>query len=136
MSAFDEAAMAAVQEEIARTVTAGDAPAFARLYGPEGMLLPPDGSVISGRGAIEAGFAAMLDAGFRKQTVLWSRLTVDVDSAIEEGQAAAEFETPSGVDVQRCNYLIVHRRQDDGAWLMERDIWTAIPADAAESESR
>ncbi|MGE4426570.1 MAG: SgcJ/EcaC family oxidoreductase [Solirubrobacteraceae bacterium] len=132
MSAFDEERMVAVQDAIARAVADGDASAFAELYTEDGMLLPPDGSVISGRDAIRTAFASMIETGFRKQTVLWSRLTVDTASAIEEGQAAAEFHGPDGADVQRCNYLIVHRQGDDGAWRMERDIWTAIPAGAPE----
>lgn len=129
---FDEAQMVEVQEAIVRAIETKDATSFAELYAEDGALLPPDGSVITGRGAIRDGFAAMLDAGFAKQTVVNVRLVVDADSAIEEGQAIAEFHKDGEVDVQRCNYLIVHRRQRDGSWRMERDMWTAIPADAPE----
>lgn len=129
---FDEAQMVDVQEAIVRAIETKDADSFAELYAHDAALLPPDGSVIEGREAIRDGFAAMLEAGFAKQTVVNARLVLDNDSAIEEGQAIAEFHNDGEVDVQRCNYLIVHRRQSDGSWRMDRDMWTAIPADAPE----
>ncbi|MGE4425445.1 MAG: SgcJ/EcaC family oxidoreductase [Solirubrobacteraceae bacterium] len=130
--AFDHARMVEVQQAIVRAIETRDADAFAELYAPDGALLPPDGSVHAGRDAVRAAFAAMLDDGFSKQTVVDPRLTVDDALAVEEGQAVAEFTKDGTVTVGRCNYLIVHRRQRDGGWLMERDIWTAIPDDAPE----
>lgn len=128
--AFDHAQMVEVQEAIVRAIETRDADSFSELYAPDGALLPPDGSVVRGREAIRDTFAAMLEAGFSKQTVVGPVLTIDRDTAIEEGQAIAEIHAEGEVTIARCNYLIVHRRQPDGGWLMDRDMWTAIPDDA------
>ncbi len=125
--AFDHARMVEIQQAIVRAIEQRDADAFAELYAPDGALLPPDGTVHAGRDAVRAAFQGMLDDGFAKQTVVAPRLVVDDELAVEEGQAVAEFHHDGEVTVGRCNYLIVHRRQPDGRWLMERDIWTAIP---------
>ncbi|MCK9249901.1 MAG: nuclear transport factor 2 family protein [Solirubrobacteraceae bacterium] len=130
--AFDHARMVEVQQAIVRAIEERDADAFAELYAPDGALLPPDGSVHAGRDAVRAAFAGMLAEGFAKQTVVDPRLVVDDGLAVEEGRAVAEFHKDGEVVVGRCNYLIVHRRQRDGSWLMERDMWTAIPDDAPE----
>ncbi len=134
---FDRERMVAVQQAIVRAIEDRDADAFAALYAPSAALLPPDGAVHAGRDAIRRAFAGMLADGFSKQTVIHPQLVVDRDLAVEEGQAEAEFTQPDGsVETGRCNYLIVHRRQPDGAWLMTRDMWTAIPDAAAGAEAR
>jgi ketosteroid isomerase-like protein len=55
------------------------------------------------------------------------RLLADVDVAVEEGQAIAEFTGDDGTTSHRAHYVVIHQRQSDGSWLMHRDIWTAIP---------
>lgn len=125
MTVFDENRLAAVHRAVVIAIAEKDAHGFAALYEPDGSLLPPDGRVIRGRAAIRAALTALLDRGLQGQRVEVDDLLADGELAVEVGRgfmrtAAGESES---------NYLIVHRRQPDGSWLIWRDIWTDVPGD-------
>jgi uncharacterized protein (TIGR02246 family) len=128
---FDHECMVSAQQAVVAAVRRRDPVAFANLYSEDGILYPPDGSVHRGRAQIESAFAAMLVAGFSDQTVREVELVVDDRVAVEEGVAVAEFTLDGLTTSGRAHYIVIHQRQDDGTWLMWRDIWTAIPECAA-----
>ena len=119
--------MVRTQEAVVAAVREKDPVAFAKLYSEDGTLYPPDGSAHRGRAQIESAFAAMLAAGFSDQTVRDVELLIDGQLAVEEGVAVAEFTVDGLTTSHRAHYIVIHQRQDDGNWLMCRDIWTAIP---------
>jgi uncharacterized protein (TIGR02246 family) len=124
---FTHEDMIAAQQAVVASIRTKDAATFAKLYAEDGILYPPDGSVHRGRAEIEAAFAGMLAAGFVSQDVRDVVLRVDDETAVEEGMAVAEFTSDGATTTHRAWYIVIHRRQDDGSWLMHRDIWTAIP---------
>jgi uncharacterized protein (TIGR02246 family) len=121
MSRFDIDQMTRVQRSVERAVKEKDPQLFASLYSETGAMLPQDGRIVQGRAAIAEEFGNWLDAGFVKQTLEGVELTAGDTVAVEEGVAIAGFADGSEV---RSNYIVVHVRQDDGSWLMHRDIWT------------
>jgi uncharacterized protein (TIGR02246 family) len=124
---FDQAAMIRTQRAVVAALKDRDPVAFANLYTEDGTLYPPDGSTHRGRAQIESAFAGMLAAGFSNQTVRDVELLVDDRLAVEEGLAVAEFTRDGLSTTGRAHYVVIHQRQEDGGWLMWRDIWTAIP---------
>ena len=121
--------LSVVHRAVVEAIETGDAHLFASLYEHDGRLLPPDGTVVRGRDAIAVAFQSWLDLGFCGQRVEVDEFTTSGDLAVEAGTAYGEFRTPDGggTNVAVSNYVIMHRRQQDGSWLMTRDIWTAVP---------
>lgn len=133
-SAFTHEDMLAAQQAVVAAIRTKDPVAFAKLYAEDGTLYPPDGSAHRGRAEIEAAFDGLLAAGFAGQQVRDVVLRVDEQTAVEEGLAVAEFTVEGATSTHRAWYIVIHRRQSDGTWLMHRDIWTAIPNDAVPDE--
>nr|CCN27360.1 hypothetical protein [Rhodococcus sp. TMP1] len=127
MAPFRRPELAAVHDQVVAAIANRDPVTFAALYTDDGALLLPTGRVVTGRSAIQEEFASWLAQGFVRQTVELVTLSTDENFSIEEGQAIGEFETPDGRTESKSHYLIVHKRQPDGTWLMHRDIWTTIP---------
>lgn len=125
MPAFDTTRLADVHGTVLRAIDARDAGLFASLYTTTGALLPPDGRTVRGREAIGAEVQSWFDAGLVGQRLEGVDLTVGDRVAVEEGVAVGSF--ADGTEA-RSNYLVVHVRQDDGSWLMDRDIWTRVDA--------
>ena len=117
--------LAHVHASVVRSIETRDAALFASLYTEDGALHLPDGSAISGRAKIGAAFETWLEAGFVRQEVEVLALISDETLAVEEGRARGTFSTPTGDQVSESTYLITHRLQPDGRWLIHRDMWTA-----------
>ncbi|MEN0139325.1 MAG: SgcJ/EcaC family oxidoreductase [Rhodococcus sp. (in: high G+C Gram-positive bacteria)] len=128
MSTFDREKMAEVQRNVVRAIDERNPLLFATLYTEAGALLPSDGRVVRGRNSIADFFGNWLTAGFVKQTLADVELTVGDAVAVEEGLATAGYADGSEIS---SRYLVVHVRQDDGSWLMHRDIWTQVGHDVA-----
>ncbi|MFC9786326.1 YybH family protein [Rhodococcus sp. NPDC127528] len=124
MATFEEH-LTEVHRNVVRAVDERDPGLFASLYTDAGTLLTPDGRAVRGRAAIAEEFARWLIDGFVRQSLENVQLTVGDTVAVEEGVAVGEF---AGRPAVRSNYVVVHLRQDDGSWLMHRDIWTRVGA--------
>ena len=100
----------------------GDVVAAANMYADEGQILPPNVAAISGRGAIAAYFKTMTDNGF-------SLKLTPTDSWMD-GKLASRTGTyivvdKTGAEIERGKWLEVWKQQDDGRWLMLRDMWNS-----------
>ena len=100
----------------------GDVVAAANMYADEGQILPPNVAAISGRGAIAAYFKTMTDSGF-------SLKLTPTDSWMD-GKLASRTGTyivvdKTGAEIERGKWLEVWKQQDDGRWLMVRDMWNS-----------
>lgn len=123
LPAEDLSAITEIGERFVERVVAGDFAGAAALYTPDATLMPPHHPAASGRAAI-AEFLASLPRV--------SRFTLDVDSidgradlAYVRGRWAATFETPGGPVADFGKYIEIRRRQADGSWLMESDIFNS-----------
>jgi ketosteroid isomerase-like protein len=103
-------------------IRSGDVVAAANLYADDGMILPPNVGAIQGRGAIAAYFKTMTDNGF-------SLKLTPTDSWMD-GKLASRTGTyivvdKTGAEIERGKWLEVWKQQDDGRWLMVRDMWNS-----------
>ena len=98
----------------------GDSDIVASVYAPDALLFPPGSDMVEGagirdfwQGAIDNGLTGSLE-------------TVAVE---EHGDVAVEhgrFQLRVGTEeVDHGKYVVVHRRQPDGSWLMGLDIWNS-----------
>ena len=107
-----------------RAISDNDPAAMARLYAPDALLFPPGAESVSGREAIQAFLARprdyeiahdILDLQVRGEMVLefgrWTQHTKQDRAAVRGGW-----------------YFWLWRRQSDGSWLVDRDLWSSAPA--------
>ena len=120
-----EAANAKFSEAYAR----GDAKALSAMYTSDAIVFPPDSEMIRGNEAIGEFWKATRDSGVQSAALT----TVDVersgDVAYEVGKVSLTIQ-PAGKEPTTAvaKYVVVWKRQTDGAWKLHRDIWNSDPA--------
>jgi uncharacterized protein (TIGR02246 family) len=102
---------------------------LAAMYAEDAVALPPDADMVKGRAAIEAFWKSVYDSGVKSATLT----VVDVHSsgelAAELGTAVLTIKAANKPDAtQNVKYVVVWKKQKDGAWKLYRDIWNALPA--------
>jgi ketosteroid isomerase-like protein len=100
----------------------GDVVAASNMYADEGQILPPNVAAISGRGAIAAYYKTMTDNGFSLKltpTDTW------MDGKLASRTGTYVVVDKTGAEIERGKWLEVWKQQDDGRWLMVRDIWNS-----------
>ena len=99
----------------------GDAAMIASTYAPDARVMPPGAPVVTSDG-IEQFWQGVLGMGVTGALLKTVSLEERDDVAVEEGQ----YEMRAGADVvDTGKYLVVHRRQPDGAWRLGLDIWNS-----------
>ncbi len=99
----------------------GDAAMIASVYAPDARLMPPGAPVATG-GGIEQYWQGILGLGVSGVVLETVSLEEREDVAVEEGV----YEMRVGADVvDTGKYVVVHRRQPDGAWRFGLDIWNS-----------
>lgn len=114
--------LVARNDSILVAVRRGDADAAARFYAPDGLLLPPDGSVVRGRAAIRSFWAA--GAGF--DSVATDLIAIEPDGALASHTGRYVIWTTVGHGKSEATegiFLIVWQRDADGEWRVQADMW-------------
>jgi uncharacterized protein (TIGR02246 family) len=130
-----QAVRSRIEETNARfmvAVNSGDTATVAALYTEDAVVLPPNAEMVRGR----AGAKALFDGMIAQLGIPTLRLeTVEVteigDTAYEVGSYTMRM-TPPGVAAidDRGKYVVVWKRQGDGAWKLAVDIWNTDVAPA------
>ena len=122
-------AIAAAIEKFEQAFNRGDAAALARMYTPEGALLPPGAPRVDGREAIEGFWKGAIEAGAKDLSVEPTEVTEADNTIYEVGTATFTVPSDKGGDrTVSLKYLIVWRQGTDGTWQLHRDIWNENPA--------
>jgi uncharacterized protein (TIGR02246 family) len=104
-----------------QAVEKGDSALLVSLYAPDARVLPPGSEPLTGAAAIQQFWQGVMREGVtgaRLETVSLEELG---DVAVEEGR----YEMRAGDQVaQAGKYVVVHRRQPDGAWKLGIDMWS------------
>jgi ketosteroid isomerase-like protein len=113
----------------------GDAFAAAQLYADDGKLLSPSAELISGRLDIEAYWQAGIAFGLAGIELDLVDLEVRDGLAIEIGRYVLAVEGNGDAGVKDCGkYLVLHRRDGDGAWRRAVDVFNPdVPATARQT---
>lgn len=100
----------------------GDAAGAVAVYTTNGQALPPNGTTVSGRGALQSFWQAVMDGGVKSVTLETVELELCGECAYEVGKAILRGEGGAALDTVK---FIVVWRQENGEWKWHRDIWNS-----------
>lgn len=108
----------------------GDTAAVAAMYSDDAMLFPPDSDLVQGRTAIEAAWKGARDSGMKDLAFTVVDVHSNRDLAVEVGKADFKMQTANQAEPSShtVKYVVVWKRQKDGAWKLFRDIWNSMPS--------
>lgn len=107
-------------------INKGAATAAADLYADGAKILPPDSPMISGRQAIEDFLNGLLGAGARDLKLETAEVTASGELAAEVGNFSFKVQPAGGeAAVVTGKYVVVWKRQPDGAWKLMYDIFNS-----------
>lgn len=101
---------------------------IAMLYASDAVFLPPNGERIIGRSSIRDLTKKAMDAFTSDLTFQSLNTEFSGDLAYDSGEyretltSATDGSTSHG----QGNYLMVFKRQKDGAWVIVQQVWTAL----------
>lgn len=117
-------AIEAVRRSFVAAMKRGDVPDLVACYGEEAIVVPQNSDVCQGRTSVERLFNSWLSSTtVREFEVQTKDLRVVGDSAYEVGTYRMVCEEAgSGPVSDQGKFLIVYERDDDGKWLITRDM--------------
>lgn len=121
-----EAANARFSEAFAR----GDAKAISTMYTPDAIAFPPDAEMIRGNEAIASFWKTTRDGGVLSAALTTLDVQRSGDVAWETGTVSLAIQAAGAqrTTTAAAKYVVVWKRQSDGTWKMNRDIWNGLPA--------
>ncbi len=126
LATADETALRGALDGYFSAAVSGDASRWAALYANDAVIMPPNSATVEGRGAIETWLKALPVV---ITAVAGEALEVDGtgDLAYVRGTYAMSMKVPSVTQPVRQDgkLLQIYARQQDGTWLLARDIWNA-----------
>jgi uncharacterized protein (TIGR02246 family) len=125
---MSRAEIAAVNRAFEDAARKGDAETMASLYTTDGIALPPDAPMVTGRDNIKQLWASVI-SGMGLKSVKLDTLDLEVagDTAHEVGEAKLELEPTAGQATSAAVKYVVVWKRVGGQWRLHRDIWNAMP---------
>jgi uncharacterized protein (TIGR02246 family) len=102
----------------------GDAGKVAAVYASDGKLLAPNAKAMEGT-TIEKFWAGAIGQGIRGAKLETTTIDERDDVAVETGEYTLLTQPGGGDVIDTGNYIVVHRRQADGAWLYGVDMFSS-----------
>jgi uncharacterized protein (TIGR02246 family) len=93
-------------------------------YTVDATLVPPDGEILRGKQAIEELYKKFLQMGMKDIAFTTIEVGGGGDTAYEIGKTKVRIQ-PEGqaAILDSTKYLVIWKRQADGAWKVHADIW-------------
>ena len=115
-----------LDEAFIRHASEKDAALVAAFYAPDAKLLPPNAPLIDGAEGIRAFWRGLLDAGGADVTLDTTLVDMSGDLAYGVGQYSFTLPAATGGRTRdHGKYLVVYRRQADGAWKVVADMFSS-----------
>ena len=109
---------------------AKDAAGLSMSYTEDGMRLPPDGSRVQGREALQEMFKEEFDSGQTNRRLEPTEVGHDGDLAWVVGDFSVDSPTEGGAVVTATgNYTAVYRKEADGVWRIVVATWNEAPSE-------
>ncbi len=121
--AADTSAINALRDQVAAAFNAHDPAALASTYASDAIEMNPNQAAIEGRQAIQAAYETMFKETAGK--IAFSPLETQVagDWAYDRGNYTVTMTPKSGKPMEvSFKYLVIVKRQPDGAWKVYREI--------------
>jgi uncharacterized protein (TIGR02246 family) len=120
--------------QFAAAVGRGDTAGVAALYTEDAVILPANAERVNGRSGAKALFDGLIQTmGVPVLKLSTTDVTELGDTAYEVGVYTMKFQPPGAAPVDdRGKYVVIWKRQGDGAWKLAVDIWNSdLPAPGA-----
>ncbi|MDP9236808.1 MAG: SgcJ/EcaC family oxidoreductase [Chloroflexota bacterium] len=117
-------------QQFMKAINRGDTSAVAALYTEDAVVLPPNAETVRGRAGAKALFDGMIQQlGIPVLTLSTIEVTELGDTAYEVGAYTMRLQPPGAAVVDDGGkYVVVWKRETDGAWKLAVDIWnTDLP---------
>ena len=119
----DLAAINTTTDQFTALVVAGDFDGACQLYTPEAVVMPPHHPVCNGRAAARQWLGSLPKVTRFEAEI--QHIDGRADLAYARGVYAATFQTPDGPVDDEGKFVEIRRRQPDGSWLIEADIFNS-----------
>jgi uncharacterized protein (TIGR02246 family) len=124
----DEAAIAKIRTAYQAAASSQDGAAMAKLFAPDGVEMPPNAPVASGRAAIDA-----FHKGFAKQwmmhgiTITSTATRVAGDTAYDVGTYKQQLmaQTSGGIFDDKGKYVVLLKKDASGNWWITHAIYNS-----------
>ena len=122
----DAASVKSFLREYEAAIGAGDISRIASMFAQDAVVMPQDGSVLTGREAIKSWYQNALAGSKAKQTTSVDEIEVTGDSAFVRGSFTLSFAAKGGGHPNEVNgtSMAIYKRQVDGPWEASRVMWT------------
>jgi uncharacterized protein (TIGR02246 family) len=129
----DEAATRKVIEArsraFAEAYNRNDLDSLVGMYTADAVAFPPGSPSVRGRQALRELWQANRDAGVTSIDLRTDEVEGAGDLAIETGIGVLEMTGANGTKTQEhMKFVVIWKRDTDGAWRLHRDIWNGLPA--------
>ena len=120
-------AIRALDAEFMKAANAKNSAALVRaFYAPDGVLMPPNHPIVEGRESIRGFLQGLMDSGFAGIKLETTSTASAGDLAYGRGKYALSLSPPGGAPVEDIGkYIVVYRRQANGAWRAVADIFNS-----------
>ncbi len=119
-------AIEAAYDQFKTAFNNGNAAGVAALYTENATLMPPNSETIHGKQGIQEYWNAGIEMGLKDLKLTIMDVKVSGDTAYESGKYTIKVPVEGQKDITDSGkYLVVWKRQDDGAWKMHSDIWNS-----------
>jgi ketosteroid isomerase-like protein len=119
----DIAAINATTRQFTALVVAGDFDGASQLYTPDAVVMPPHHPLCNGRAAARQWMASI--PRVTRFDIDNQRVDGRADLAYVSGVFSVTLQTPEGAVEDVGKFLEIRRRQPDGSWLIEADIFNS-----------
>lgn len=119
----DLTAINSITDQFTRRIVAGDLDGASQLYAPNAVVMPPHHAVCHGRAAARQWMETL--PRITRFEVENQMVDGRADLAYVRGVYSITLQTPDGTVDDVGKFVEIRRRQPDGSWPMEADIFNS-----------
>ena len=116
-----------VNQKYLEFYNSGNYEGVASLHTEDAVVMPPNVPARIGKDQIMSAIKEEVDMGFSDLKFIENDIKIFGNLAYDEGSYSLNVKSEKGevIDNDSGKYLVVWEKQNDGSWLMKKDIWNS-----------
>ena len=116
-----------VNQKYLEFYNSGNYEGVASLHTEDAVVMPPNVPARIGKDQIMSAIKEGVDMGFTDLKFIENDIKIFGNLAYDEGSYSLNVKSEKGevIDNDSGKYLVVWEKQNDGSWLMKKDIWNS-----------